>query len=558
MASRISRYGCLGLLLLFAAGSGVMSTARADVDPEALSPSKTKLDRRAVPEDGKAEDVPGESEVVSVAEARRLADAKKFGESASVLRKVLELNPKNDDAQSLLARVLAWDRKFDQSIAEYRKILREHPNDVSERAAYARVLAWSGRIEESLVQFRLAAGKDSTDFETRLGYARALSWAGDLPGATMAYESILDQKPAYGDAWLGIATVARWRGAPTASDRFVALAETRGADKEGVEEEKSAIRAANAPSLGGGWTTAHERQYVEGQPDYTIESTGPWVVGRTTWGACGVTGRYTQLAQFEVSQGAPTSGTTLNYDVDMTAVRADVSYLRNYPFQVTAGLEARWLDAASPNVIYPLDPGKDTFVGWASHAWWYRGRWTPGVSLNRSFIPIKETTGTPQLVAGYQTVLSGDLGYQWNSRWSASAGLEGGSYSDDNQRGHVHAGGAWRFRLNRPSLTADYTFSFTDFDFSSASYFTPLESVRHQLGVSLSGYSEKADLDYGARYQFALVNSSNFENIATNTWSANAGATLFGEIPIGFEGAYSRDNNRYETWYIAISASGRW
>jgi len=62
----------------------------------------------------------------------------------------------------------------------------------------------------------------------------------------------------------------------------------------------------------------------------------------------------------------------------MTAIRADVSYLRNYPFQVTAGLEARWLDAASPNVIYPLDTGEDTFVGWGTHAWWYRGRWTPG------------------------------------------------------------------------------------------------------------------------------------------------------------------------------------
>jgi len=129
---------------------------------------------------------------------------------------------------------------------KYQKILREHPNDANERAAYARVLAWSGRAEESLVQFRLAAGKDSTDFETRIGYARALSWAGDLPGASMEYERILDRKPAYGDAWLGIATVARWRGSPTASDRFVAMAETRGADKEGVEEEKNAIRVANA------------------------------------------------------------------------------------------------------------------------------------------------------------------------------------------------------------------------------------------------------------------------------------------------------------------------
>jgi tetratricopeptide (TPR) repeat protein len=546
------------MAFLFAAGSGVMSTARADVDPEAMSPAKKKLDRRATQEGGKVEDVPGESEVVSVAEARRLAEAKKFDEAARVLRKVIELNPENDDAQSLLARVLAWGRKFDQSIAEYQKILRAHPDNNFERAGYARVLAWSGRTEESVAQFRLAAGKDSTDFETRLGYARALSWAGDLPGASMEYENILGQKPAYGDAWLGIATVARWRGAPTASDRFVAMAETRGADKEGVEEEKNAIRAANAPSMGAGWSTANERQYVEAEADFTIESTGPYLTGRGTFGPYNVSGRYSQIAQFEVSEGQSTSGTTLNYDVDMTVLRADLSYLRGYPFQLSVGLEGRWLDASSPNVIYALDPGKDAFFGWSTRAWWYKGRWTPAISLNRSFIPIKTTTGPPELETGYQTALSGDLGYQWNPKWSATVGLEGGSYSDDNQRGTVRGGGSWRFRLNRPSLTADYALSFTDFDFRSASYFTPLESVRNAFGVSMTGYSEKVGLDYGARYQLQIVKSTNFENIITSTWTGNVGATLFGEVPLGLDASYSRDNNDYETWSIAISASGRW
>jgi Flp pilus assembly protein TadD len=533
-----------------------MGTARADVDPHALSPSKTKLDHRAVPDDA-TKDEAG-TEVVSIEEGRRLADAKKFDESARVLRKVLELNPKNDDARSLLARVLAWDRKFDESIAEYQKILREHPDDNFERAGYARVLAWSGRAEESLALFRIAAGKDSTDFETRIGYARALSWAGDLPGASMEYEHILDRKPAYGDAWLGFATVARWRGAPTASAWFVTLAETRGADKEAIEEEKNAIRVANAPSISGGWMTANERQYVEAQPDFTIESTGPYVAGRSTFGSYGVSGRYSKVAQFEVTQGLSTSGTTLNYDVDMTVVRADVSYLRNYPFQLTAGLEGRWLDQGSPNVNYPLDPGKDTFFGWTTRAWWYAGRWTPGISLYRSFIPIKTTSGPQELESGYQTALVGDLGYQWNARWSASVGLEGGNYSDDNQRGTVRAGAAWRFRLNRPTLTADYALSLTDFDFASASYFTPLQSVRNALGVSMAGYSEKTGLDYGARYQLSIINSSNFDNIVTNTWSGYLGATLFGEIPVSVDASYGRDNNEYETWSLGIAASGRW
>ncbi len=112
--------------------------------------------------------------------------------------------------------------------------------------------------------------------------------------------------------------------------------------------------------------------------------------------------------------------------------------------------------------------------------------------------------------------------------------------------------------MKHPSTTLDYAVSHTGFDFASASYFTPLESVRHAAGIAVSGESERASLEYGARYQIALVLSSNFEDILTNTWSGYLNLTAHDSFPLGIEGSYSRDNNAYETWYLGFSAAARW
>jgi Tfp pilus assembly protein PilF len=540
-----SRRGVAGLVL---AGVLAAATARATDIPterDPLPPTKA-LDRLA------AVEPVSDAERGSIAEARRLADAKRFGDAARVLRAVLAREPKNTGARSLLARVLAWDRKYDESIAEYRTLLAEHPRSAFDRAGYARVLAWSGHAEASLREFRRAVRADSTDLESRIGYARALSWTGDLPGASIEFRRILRANPRYGDAWLGLATVARWRGAPTASDRFLARAEALHADEDAAREERKAVREALAPSLGAGWTTSHERQYVDFAPDFTIESTGPFAQARATVGkTAGIGVRAARLEQFERNV------TTLNYDLDMTVLRADVSMLRAYPFQIAAGVEARKLEAGATNVIYPL-LGDDEFTGWNARAWWFLGRWTPSVAARREYLPIKSTAGPQRILAGDQTLLAADLAYQWNARGTLSAGIENGSYSDDNERGTVRAGAAYRVRLKAPSATLDYAIAATDFDTTSASYFTPLESVRHTAGIGVAGYSERASLDWGARYQLSAVLSSNFDDIFTNTWSGYLNLTAFDTLPLGIEGSYSRDNNAYETWFLGLSAAARW
>lgn len=487
-----------------------------------------------------------------LAEAYRLTDARQFDRAAGVLRERLARDSTDVEVRSLLARVLSWDHRFPESLEQYRLILESHPDRTSDRARYARVLTWSGRIEQSLGEFRRALAEDSSDVETWIDLARALSWIGDLPGAAMEYRHILEAHPSVGDAWLGYATVARWRAGATASDRFLGRAEAHGAERMAAAEERTAVRNALAPTLGGGWTNEQERQYVVG-PDFTLEASGPYTRARLTVGrTADLSVRASWVDQLERAETG-----TLNYDVDMRVMRADLSLLRGYPFQATGGIEARRLTPGVPGVTFPL-LGSGDFVGWNLRSWCYLGRFTPAAGVRRAFVPLKTTIPVSELRLGHQTIVDGTLGWQWSARGSATTGFERGTYSDGNARAAARIGAQYRVRIRQPGVALDYGFGYTDFDTLSASYFTPLASSRHHAGIGLDGYTARYQLSYGARYEFARLTSDNFAAIGTHTWSVRLNAADVGPVGLGVDGAFSRDNNDYETWSIAIHAAAHW
>lgn len=495
-----------------------------------------------------------------VAEARALANRKQFDAAAEVLRDVVRDEPGNTQALSLLARVLAWGRRYDESIQVYDQLLPITPDGALDRAGYARTLAWSGRYAASLPEFRRSIAADSTNLETRVGYARAMSWAGDLAGASREYFWILDANRGYGDAWLGLSSVARWRGAATASDRFLLRAETGGADADGLREEREAVARVLAPRTGGGWRIARERQYVGGTTPFTIESSGPFAEGAVTLG--GTVGLRARAARDRIweRRAAPVTDTTLNYDLRASVFSGDLALLRTYPVQLALGATVERLESRSGHVLYPIGGDRD-FFGPRGRLWGYWGRLTPSASVSREFFPLKETdttTGARTLTPGGVTNGDVSLGWQINHRWSADAGATKGFYSDDNERTTVRAGGAFRARLARPRVTLDYAWSYTDFDLPSRSYFTPLASAKHTVGASVNGWAERASLDWGARYQFAPLFSGNFPDLFINSWSGYLNLVLFGCVPAGVDGYYSIDNNQYTTWGVTVSTSVRW
>ncbi len=492
--------------------------------------------------------------------ARESSERKDFDRAASTLRSSLRDDPENKDLASLLGRVLAWSRHFDESFAVYRKLLARYPDDAFDRAGYARALAWSGRSGAAIPEFRRAIAQDSTDLEARIGYARALSWDGDLAGASAEFLHIIDASPGNGDAWLGLATVARWRAAPTASDAFAERAAARGADKDGLDEERGAVRVALRPAAGSGWVRSRERQITSDSTAFKLETMGAFLEGRATLArSVGIDARVSRLHHWEKNPGLPTD-TTLNYDLWSTGFRSDLTFLRHYPVQAAAGIDLQRYEARSPRVLFPLGTD-ETFFGFNARAWGYLGRFSPSAGARREFIAIKTTdpvTGARTLVPGGVTNADLGLKWDWNGRGSASGSFSKGFYTDDNERTSVGGLLAYRLRRAQPRIAADYGLTWSDFTKTSTSYFTPLQSVRHAAGLTAAGFSERGSMDYGARYEFSFLQSGNFADISTNTGSVYLNGTVLGAIPLGIEGYYSVDNNSYRTWGVTLSGSVRW
>lgn len=475
-------------------------------------------------------------------------------EAIPLLQSELRARPDNDDARLLLARVLSWQRRYDESIAEYKELLSKKPDDATLRAGYARVLAWSGRHEEAAREFRTAIAADSTNLETRVGYARVLSWSGDLSAASTEYQRILEANPRTGDAWLGLASVSRWRGAATAADRYAARAESLHADPEATAEERGAISNALKPSAGTGWSASKEREYVDLAPDFTVETDGPFIQGRGTLARKATfTGRVSWLDILET----PGSGPARNYDVSSVVTRVDGSFLRGYPWQATAAVEYRSFEQNPGATLFPLGD-EDTFFGWGARVWRFTGRLTPRAAIHRDYLALKETEPDTVFVPGHVDEYEGGLGWQWSGRGTADAVVSRGVYSDDNRRWTAGGSASYRVKTATPTVTVDGRLTYRDWDFTSRSYFTPLGSTRGAAGVAVAGYAPKAAVDYGFRYEFAGLNSNNFADIWTHTWSGYLNVTAFGSLPLGLEASYSVDNNSYETWYLGFSGSARW
>jgi tetratricopeptide (TPR) repeat protein len=477
--------------------------------------------------------------------ARVAADERRFDDAAADLHRALAERPGDRTIGSLLARVLSWDRRYDESLEAYRALLAAHPDDAYDRAGYARVLAWSGRHAESVREFRRAVAADSTNLETRVGLARVLAWSGDLPGARAEYRRIERANPAYGDAWVGEASVVRWRGA----------------DPSVLDEERAAIDRALAPSLALGWTTAHEMQRASGGPDFTIEETGPYLLGRAVLGrALELTARAARTTLHQTNTRPAPGDTTLDYDLTSRSLRAEATLRRGYPIQASVAGEWRVFDARSPKALYPLS-GDDAFTGWSARVWGDAGRVTPSLTARRTFVALKgadPVTGALRFEPGDLTDVEGALAWQWNARGSASAFATRGEYSDDNRRWRAGGAVGYRVRAGRPNVRVEYALSFADWDARSPSYFTPLASTRHAASVALSGYAEPGAVDYGLRWEISRLASSNFEDIVANAFSGYWNATVAGRFPVGIEGAWSTDDNDYRTWYLGLFGAVRW
>src|SRR5206468_11254719 len=136
----------------------------------------------------------------------------------------------------------------------------------------------------------------------------------------MEYRRVLEARPKNGDAWLGLATVTRWRNAPTASDAFTEKAAAHGADVDGVKEERIAVRLALRAAVGSGWMRLRERQITSDSTAFKLETVGGFIDARGTLPrTVGLSLRAPRLHQWEHNMGVPPD-TTRSYALNSPGI----------------------------------------------------------------------------------------------------------------------------------------------------------------------------------------------------------------------------------------------
>src|SRR5262245_28748609 len=127
--------------------------------------------------------------VDTIAEARRLRDAKDFGGAAALMRRYVESHPDDPGSARFAALMAYWSKDRAAADSVYARAIANHPNDAELRLEYGRFLVETQkghRAEEILAPF---VAKDSSAFTPQqLSRAHTLIgtaayWRGDFSEA---------------------------------------------------------------------------------------------------------------------------------------------------------------------------------------------------------------------------------------------------------------------------------------------------------------------------------------------------------------------------------------
>lgn len=123
-------------------------------------------------------------------EARSLEAQKKYPQAIALYRRILRLQPGNDEIRAELARLLSWQQDYAQAIALYEEILNRHPADLDVRVALARVRSWQGERSLAIRLYREVLREAPGHIEARRGLADSLYWSGAYREALAEYRRL--------------------------------------------------------------------------------------------------------------------------------------------------------------------------------------------------------------------------------------------------------------------------------------------------------------------------------------------------------------------------------
>lgn len=128
--------------------------------------------------------------------------------ASEVLRRILEADPGNREAQLWLARSLSFSGDFAAGEREYREVLSADPGNVEARFGLADVLAWQKRYREATLVLSDLAKDRPGDPEVWVRKGKVALWGGNPEEAKGHFDKALELDPDNGEARRGLGLIA--------------------------------------------------------------------------------------------------------------------------------------------------------------------------------------------------------------------------------------------------------------------------------------------------------------------------------------------------------------
>jgi YaiO family outer membrane protein len=125
------------------------------------------------------------------------------------LKKLLDSDPSNTEANFWLAKVLAWQGHFAESTVYYEQLLAKSPNNTDYQLGKAQVLVWSGKPKEALPIIETAQALNPADSDIAHLHIQALLTIGDEASVSEANKQATAAKQLFPEQSWAIVTQTR-------------------------------------------------------------------------------------------------------------------------------------------------------------------------------------------------------------------------------------------------------------------------------------------------------------------------------------------------------------
>ena len=145
-------------------------------------------------------------------DAALLIDQGRLVEAEVIYRKLISLDTANYLTYSSLAVICAMSDRFGESVSLLKRALELNPNDPSSHNCLGNALQEQGALKEAIASYQIALQLDSAYIEARHNLANALQKYGDLDASIVCYQQVLDACPDNIDCCLNLGNALSEKG----------------------------------------------------------------------------------------------------------------------------------------------------------------------------------------------------------------------------------------------------------------------------------------------------------------------------------------------------------